>query len=439
MTTEVKRLQFIDGINVNTPMQSAETIFTKTLISTTPYAPTQDETVLYVDTTIGDITINLPSAATAAIINKFYIIKKITSDANKVIVDPNGSETIDLASLQNIQFFNDCLQCHSDGTNWKIISQNIFSNQVFTTDFVQSNTSLINNLSFYVGVGAGDCSVSISSFDGSALSGANFSTIVFHGSTNASGVQVRRKITSNLSLTIPSGATLGFLSGDETPFYIYAIDTGSGVVLGVSRLQLNDNEVYSSTAISNAADLSYVLYSTNAQTSKPIRLLAKVISTQATAGTWASAPTKIYINNGDILPEKVVEDWASNASDTNVNASTFIFEDKVKSSHGWYNPSTGEFTVNALGNMRGVLKVKGHYRSNTVGGTFIGCFLVKNGFQIKTLTYTEKSSSQFWLEFSGDATVAVGDIFTIVVTHDVGSPITKNANTRDNWITWVLE
>lgn len=439
MTTEIKRLQFLDGLVINTPTQSAETIYTPVLVSTTPYTATVDETVIYVDTTIGNITINLPSASSPTIVNKFYIIKKITNDANKVIVDPNGSQTIDGSLTEDVEFFNDCLQIHSDGSNWKIISQNIFSNQAFTADFVQSNTSLINNASFTVGVGGGDCSIEMASFNGDPLSGANYATIVFHGSANASGVQNRRKVTANLSLTIPSGATLGFLSGDETPFYIYAIDTGSGVVLGVSRLQLNDNEVYSSTAISNAADLSYVLYSTNAQTSKPIRLLAKVISTQATAGTWASAPTKIYINNGDILPEKVVEDWASNASDTNANASTFIFEDKVKSSHGWYNPSTGEFTVNALGNMRGVLKVKGHYRSNTVGGTFIGCFLVKNGSQIKTLTYTEKSSSQFWLEFSGDAIAAVGDIFTIVVTHDVGAPITKNANTRDNWITWTLE
>lgn len=348
MTTEIKRLQFIDGINVNTPTQSGETIFTKTLVTTTPYTPTQDETVLYVDTTIGNITINLPSAATAAIVNKFYIIKKITNDANKVIVDPNGAETIDAVATKDIEFFNDCLQCHSDGTNWKIISQNLFSNQVFNADFVQSDGVISSNLSFYAGVGGGDMSVSISSFDGSALSVANYATVVFHGSTNASGVMNRRKITSNLSITIPNGATLGFLSGDETPFYLYAVDTGAGIVLGVSRLQLNENEMYSSTAISNAADANNVLYTTASQTTKPIRLLAKIISTQATAGNWLTAPTKIYTNNNNIEQEKIIDFYINNAGQalsTNPSSPTvFTCSTKVKSTHGAYSNSTGYLT-----------------------------------------------------------------------------------------------
>ncbi len=378
MTTEVKRLQFIDGLNVNTPTQSAETIYTKTLVTTTPYTPTQDETVLYVDTTIGNITINLPSAATPAIVNKFYIIKKITNDANKVILDPNGAETIDNLATKDIEFYNDCMQIHSNGTNWKIISQNIFSNQAFTADFLQSSPSLINNLSFYAGVGSNTMSLSLSGFDGSALSLANYATIVFHGADNALGVMNRRKITSDTSITIPSGATLGFLSGDETPVYLYAVDSGAGVVLGVCRMQLNENEMHTSVALTSASDAPNVLYTDSVQTAKPVRLLAKIISTQATAGLWATAPTKIQINNGGIDKEEIFESFYATSGgqviSTNINAMNIQkFVTKMKSTHGAYDPSTGIFTAFASGRC----EISGNFiTDNNVNGVSTKIFAV---------------------------------------------------------------
>lgn len=436
MPTEIKRLQFLDGLNINAPTQSAETIYSDVTVTSSPYTATENETVIYVDTTAGNITINLPSASTASIVEKFYIIKKITNDANKVIVDANGSQTIDGSLTKDIEFYNDCLQVHSDGSNWKIISQNLFSNQVFDVDFVQSNTSLINNLSFTASVASNECTVAIASFDGSALSVANYATVVFHNSSNSSGVQNRRKITSNLSLIIPSGATLGFVSAEETPFYVYGIDTGSGVVLGVSRLQLNDNEVYSSTAISNAADANNVLYSTNAQTSKPIRLLAKVISTQATAGTWASSPTKIQINNGDLEQEKIVDIFESNAGTVYTNANALVYEDKVSTTHGSYNSSTGVYTCNKIG----FLTING-ITGGTVPSASAGLYVYvrKNSADYKIISENRgmASSGTIYKHFSGKFPCNAGDTFTVNIATDVS--FSNLTNAFYNHIAFTLE
>jgi hypothetical protein len=56
---------------------------------------------------------------------KTYTVKRTNAGTNTVIVDGNGSETIDgITSLRLNQRF-DYLQLQSDGTNWMVISERI--------------------------------------------------------------------------------------------------------------------------------------------------------------------------------------------------------------------------------------------------------------------------------------------------------------------------
>lgn len=77
-----------------------------------------------IDATSGNVTITLPTAAgnMAA-----FIIKKIDSSANTVIIDGNSSETIDGDTTVTIYDQYNYIEIISDGTNWKIINE--FVNQ----------------------------------------------------------------------------------------------------------------------------------------------------------------------------------------------------------------------------------------------------------------------------------------------------------------------
>ena len=78
-----------------------------------------NSSTVLVDTGSGDITLTLPAAASYTY--KVYTIKKITSDANKVIIDGNGSETIDEATTVEITTQHEAVTVQSDGTEWWII------------------------------------------------------------------------------------------------------------------------------------------------------------------------------------------------------------------------------------------------------------------------------------------------------------------------------
>jgi hypothetical protein len=75
--------------------------------------------VVLVDATSGDLTMTLPTAASA--INRVFYIKKIDSSSNSVTIDANGSETIDDSLTCIITMQYDCPKLVSDGTEWWVI------------------------------------------------------------------------------------------------------------------------------------------------------------------------------------------------------------------------------------------------------------------------------------------------------------------------------
>ena len=84
---------------------------------TADYTATSSDTVILVDATSGDVTITLPAVSSGL----HYYIKKTDSSSNKVIVDGDGSETIDGSTTQDIISQYDAMEIVSDGTSWSII------------------------------------------------------------------------------------------------------------------------------------------------------------------------------------------------------------------------------------------------------------------------------------------------------------------------------
>lgn len=132
----------------------------------------------------------------------------------------------------------------------------------------------------------------------------NPTALDFRSATLSSGVVNSRTVGSAISLAVPSGATLGTTSGIASRILILAIDNAGTVELAVynaaGSANLDEAGVISTTAIS-AASNSLTVYSQTARTNVPYRIVGYVDSTQATAGTWSSAPTAVQGIGGQAL------------------------------------------------------------------------------------------------------------------------------------------
>lgn len=97
-------------------------------------------------------------------------------------------------------------------------------------------------------------------------------------------------------ITIPSGATLGTVAAGPSRLVLLVAYNGGNPVLCVVNMaggvQLDETNLISPTTISAGATSASVIYSAAAvSANSPYRVLGVVDSTQATAGTWAAAPT----------------------------------------------------------------------------------------------------------------------------------------------------
>jgi hypothetical protein len=90
--------------------------FTKTTVTTSPYTviPVSGYNVYLVDTSLGSITMNFPTAVGNT---AWYVVKKIDSSANTVVLDPNGAQTLDGQPTQTIRFQNTSVDIYSDNSN----------------------------------------------------------------------------------------------------------------------------------------------------------------------------------------------------------------------------------------------------------------------------------------------------------------------------------
>jgi hypothetical protein len=128
-------------------------------------------------------------------------------------------------------------------------------------------------------------------------------TLNFRSSTLTSGAFLTRSVPTAITLTVSSGSTLGTTSAVESKLAIVAIDNAGTVELAIVNSTVygafNEAALISTTAEGGVggADSGSVFYSTTARTSVAIRVIGYVISTQATAGSWASAPSNVSGNN----------------------------------------------------------------------------------------------------------------------------------------------
>lgn len=220
-----------------------------------------------------------------------------------------------------------------------------------------------DNYSITASVAASALTITLLDATGSSLSASSPVDFVFTNPTN--GQQLISTITSNATLVISSGSTLGHLSGGTHYIYVYGIYvSASSFVLGASTSLFDEGTLKTSTAEggAGASDSNQVLYSTAAQTSAPIVLIARLKSSQATAGTWASAITEF-----SMPPFKKQADASryTNAAGTSITRATGLFMDFPTKDYDLRNSVTGTgggFQATTGNTWRHIAAETGRYR-----------------------------------------------------------------------------
>jgi len=135
---------------------------------------------------------------------------------------------------------------------------------------------------------------------------ASVLTLDFRDTTLGSGTVTTVSGTPS-SLVISSGSTLGTVSAVQSRIIVIALNNAGTIELAAVNIsggnQLDETNLISTTAEggAGAADSASVIYSTTARTSLAYRVIGFIESTQATAGTWATAPSTIQGYGGQAL------------------------------------------------------------------------------------------------------------------------------------------
>lgn len=135
----------------------------------------------------------------------------------------------------------------------------------------------------------------------------NPTSLDFRSPTLGSGAVNTRTLAAAISMTVSSGSSLGTVNATAARLALLAIDNAGTVELAITNLSggvnLDETTLISTTAEggAGAADSASVIYSTTARTNVPFRIVGFIDITEATAGTWATSPSRIQGAVGNSL------------------------------------------------------------------------------------------------------------------------------------------
>lgn len=131
-------------------------------------------------------------------------------------------------------------------------------------------------------------------------------TVDFRSASLTNGATNSRTFSGTISITAPSGATLGTTSGVASRIVVLALDNAGVVELGLTNannnvLTFDETSLTGTTAIGAGSTSANVVYSATGLSNVPYRVVGFIESTQATAGTWATAPSRVQGQGGQAL------------------------------------------------------------------------------------------------------------------------------------------
>lgn len=268
----------------------------------------------------------------------------------------HASANAALNTLLPSQATNATKYLQTDGTNtsWQAVTGGSSS-----TDPMQAN-----NYSLANSVAANALTIALKNAAGNDPTAPDPVEIAFRSATAATGTYSVVQTTAAQSIVVASGASLGHGNNIQAYFYVYQINNAGAGELAVSSKLFDEGTIVSTTAMSGAATSSTVMYSTTARTNVACRLIARLSSTQTTAGTWAAVPTEISLGNSGRF--------------TRNNPSAI----RVATSDGFGGTSSGEI---AIRNYSTVIQSVGSAITRTARTTTVGEFYTINEPGIYTI------------------------------------------------------
>ena len=212
------------------------------------------------------------------------------------------------------------------------------TNWVSLTDAGYNSSLALSNLGLATSVASSALTIALKDGAGSDPSAGSPVSVGFRHATATTGQFTTVSTTAALSLVVPSGATLGQRDAIESDIYIYLINNSGTAELCVSRSYIWDEGItVTTTTIGTGSDSASVFYSTTGRANVPIRLIGKLINTQATAGTWASAGTQLCVMPFTVsaISGKMYKTSSQNPGTTALTTTTW---ESVASAEGGFDP-----------------------------------------------------------------------------------------------------
>lgn len=213
------------------------------------------------------------------------------------------------------------------------------------TAFGGGGTSLttptdLKNYSIVASVGSSALTIALKTKAGADPDSVSPVVVSFRNATTATGDYSTVSITAASSIVVPSGATLGHASAREGFIYVYLLENSGAAELAVSSTRFDEGSVQTSTSIGTGSDSETGYYSTTGRTSKPLRLIARLKSTQTTAGTWAAVPTEISLVPFTDQASKFLAYRTSTQSISNITETKIQFNVEAFDTRSEYDAST---------------------------------------------------------------------------------------------------
>lgn len=122
--------------------------------------------------------------------------------------------------------------------------------------------------------------------------------IIFRNATATSGLSTRVLVTSALSITVPSGATLGRTTAAlNWPMYVWFINNGGAAEFAVSTSPAYASLVTTTTISAGSTSIS-TMYSATGRSAAPVTSAGVLTINLATQTTYNVAPTEVVLTNG---------------------------------------------------------------------------------------------------------------------------------------------
>jgi hypothetical protein len=233
---------------------------------------------------------------------------------------PSGSGLVALSSAE-LQAGQPAMTFYN-GTVHILISINGTVNTPVTANYLANSALAFTapyNLQCSAAVSANALTVSVLTAAGQTPSTVSPVLVPVRDVTPANGDPVIVSVTGALSITVPSGATIGTVSAQANRLWVGLFNNAGTPVLGVynslnsatpSVVSWDSSALATTTGITSGSGSSQTWYTSSAVAAKAFVPLCYVEALQTTAGTWAANPTKVQLfgpgvkKPGDVVQEK---------------------------------------------------------------------------------------------------------------------------------------